>query len=211
MTQWQRRRRRRNIRRLVVCMVIVAVYAAALSTRWSRATDSDVSLRESLGGSDRAHVWWQLGRCAECHREGTDGEVGELRIAGKEPQDHKAECWSEMHGRAGVANAQRCVACHSADSCQSCHDRAPLTHTSGFLHPSSNSLDSNRHILLARLRPSSCLVCHGNFVSTCGECHAPGEIHDWQRKGRDDLGDWAEFLNSKAKASGRNCGLSHNG
>jgi hypothetical protein len=25
------------------------------------------------------------------------------------------------------------------------------------------------------------------------------------------LGDWAEFLNSKAKASGRNCGLSHNG
>jgi hypothetical protein len=196
MTERQQKQRRRNINRLCLFTVIVVVYAVAVATKWSRATDSDVSLRESLGGWERAHVWWQRGQCTDCHRQGEDGEVGELRAVGTEPQNHQAECWSEMHGRADIASAQRCFVCHSADNCQSCHNRAPLTHTSDFLHPSSNNLDSNRHVLLARLRPSSCLVCHGNFVSTCGECHAPGEVHDWQQQGFDDLGEWAELLRS---------------
>ncbi len=196
MTQQQPIKRPRNMKRLVVYTAIAAVYAIAVASKWSGATDSDASLGASPEGWERAHVWWQRGQCADCHREGEDGEVGELRVAGEKPQSHEAANWSEMHGRAEITSEQRCFVCHSADNCQSCHNRAPLTHTSGFVHPDSNSLDSMRHTLLGRLRPSSCLVCHGNFVSTCAECHAPGEVLDWQKQGVNDLGVWAELLRS---------------
>ena len=198
MTQWQLEKRKRNARRLVVFVIIATVYAGAVTARWSRATNSGVSLGESLGGWERAHTWWQRGRCNECHREGKDGDVGELRAVGNKPKSHEVVNWSEVHGRMAVASEQQCLVCHSVDNCQSCHDRAPLTHTSEFVHPSSDSLEANRHILLARLRPSGCLVCHGSFTTTCGECHAPGEVHDWQQQGFDDLSDWPSLVKSRS-------------
>ncbi len=197
--QRQKEKRKQTRKRLVVFVIIATVYAGAVAARWSRATGSDVSLSESLGGWERAHTWWQRGQCTECHREGEDGEIGELRTAGKKPKSHEAVNWSQTHGRIKVDGEQQCLVCHSVDNCQSCHDRAPLTHTSEFVHPSNDSLVSNRHILLGRLRPSSCLVCHDSFVSGCSKCHAPGEVHDWQNKALDDLGDWKSLLRSARK------------
>jgi hypothetical protein len=199
MMQRQKEKRKQTRKRLVVFVIIATVYAGAVAARWSRATGSDVSLSESLGGWERAHTWWQRGQCTECHREGEDGEIGELRTAGKKPKSHEAVNWSQTHGRIKVDGEQQCLVCHSVDNCQSCHDRAPLTHTSEFVHPSNDSLVSNRHILLGRLRPSSCLVCHDSFVSGCSKCHAPGEVHDWQNKALDDLGDWKSLLRSARK------------
>ena len=197
MTELQQKKRHRNVRRFLLFILIVGVYAFAVLTRANRATDANLPIPPlSLGGWESAHVWWQRGKCSECHREEPDGKIGELRVAGPKPTSHEASSWAETHGRAKDSNQDRCFVCHSKNNCRSCHDRAPKTHTTEFLQPSSDSLDANRHILLARLRPSSCLVCHGNFVSTCGQCHAPGEVHDWQQQGMTTLKHWPALLNA---------------
>lgn len=179
--------------RLVAFCAIVTVCAMVVAAKWNRATDPHLS----LGEWESASVWWQRGKCSDCHREEQDGETSEFHVAGAEPTSHKNPCWLQVHGRATASSEARCFVCHSTAGCQSCHNHAPATHTAGFLHPSSGSQDANRHVLLVRLRPSSCLVCHGNFVSTCGQCHAPGELHECQQQALADLQHWPTLMDSR--------------
>ncbi len=190
-----KRRHQKAIKFLLVCIAL-AIVTTAIWSRWSEATDP----RVSLGEWESSHIWWQRGKCQECHRDQEAHEADDPHIAGKMPASHRQPGWGHTHGRAEHSSEGRCYSCHSTSNCQSCHDHAPATHTAGFLHPSSNDIESNRHILLARLRSSSCLVCHDSFVTTCGECHAPDELHRWQQQGLTDLEHWPKLMNHPRKS-----------
>ncbi len=186
------KKRHGKILAIVVFAALAATCIGAVINRYNRATDPHLS----LGEWESSHQWWQRGKCAECHREPLESEAGDIHIAGKAPKSHSEPCWRETHGRAEFASEARCHVCHTTDSCKSCHEHRPATHTAEFLHPSSDNLDANRHIMLARLSMSSCLVCHQSLVSSCGECHAPGETHTWQNEATRELKRWPSLIDT---------------
>ncbi|MAG92405.1 MAG: hypothetical protein CMJ48_01455 [Planctomycetaceae bacterium] len=164
-------------------------------TRWSNATDP----HPSLGEWEDPHLWWTQGRCKDCHRPLKDGETIGVGKAGERPSSHKEEHWREFHGRATGSSESRCYVCHSSNTCRDCHDHPPTTHTKEFKRPSGDGVDAARHTLLGRMRPSSCLVCHGSFVTMCTKCHAPGEVQEWQDRALSDLDHWPTLLDSLRK------------
>ncbi len=190
MTERQARKRPSLERRFVVITAIAVAYAMTLLPSWVDASGPESPLDEW----EDSQVLWQQGECSECHQDKEDDEAQVRFIAGARPASHESACWTAMHGRADASSPQRCFVCHSAATCESCHSHPPATHTSRFMNPSSDGLDANRHVMLARLRPSSCLVCHESFVSTCGQCHAPGEVQDWQKRAVAGLKHWPELV-----------------
>lgn len=100
------------------------------------------------------------------------------------------------HGRSELSSEARCFICHTVDTCKTCHNHPPETHTREFMHPGSNSTEALRHIVLARARPSSCMVCHQEFVSSCSKCHGSSEVFDWYEYGEADLARWPSLLKS---------------
>jgi hypothetical protein len=101
------------------------------------------------------------------------------------------------HGRMENITSESCYSCHQTNSCKDCHSRKPETHTTDFTHPKGSSRGMEEHIMLARLRPSSCLVCHDSFVSDCTNCHTQEEAEKWQNTGDDVLLKWTKgFRNS---------------
>jgi len=113
------------------------------------------------------HELWDRGDCSSCH----DGEA---------PKHHTETDWLRGHGRSRGAEPERCAACHPSEECQECHERAPDSHTPGFLRPGAAGPDRQRHAVLARLNPGGCAVCHLQLHADCSPCHGPTEIWSWQ-------------------------------
>ncbi len=189
-SQTQVRLRSGKIVTLILLAAIAAFCSAGVAHRYQRATDPHLS----LGEWEDPSVWWQEGKCVECHREPMADELDDLHVAGPEPKSHRDTEWRLNHGRSSIASEARCYTCHSTPSCKSCHDQPPETHTAGFIEPASKGPDSTRHAILARLNPSSCLVCHESLVTGCARCHAPSETRQWQQDAMENLSKWPELL-----------------
>ena len=129
-----------------------------------------------LGAATRArrvevapHERWGQGECESCHDD--------------PPKRHRAPSWDLTHGRTDDAGASACATCHPAQTCTGCHSRPPATHAPGFRRPGHGAPDGRRHALLARARPSACLVCHQGLGQGCAGCHGLGEFDAWSEAG----------------------------
>ncbi len=127
-----------------------------------------------------AHDSFAMGDCAVCHEDA--------------PKFHIESQWVLTHGRSPVAVENRCVSCHSPQSCTGCHSLAPASHTANFRNPESNTHEAERHVVFGRARPSSCLVCHRSLATECTSCHRLEEINPWAERGRDELLRWKSLL-----------------
>ena len=189
------RRRSGRVITLALLGIVTACCSAGVMHRYRRATDPHLS----LGEWEDSSVWWQQGKCTECHRQPLTGEAGNPHIAGAEPKSHRNPTWRWNHGRSEEASESRCYTCHKSSSCQACHRRRPEDHTEAYMHPASRGPDATRHALFARLEPSSCLVCHGSLITGCAKCHAPGETQQWQDEAMERLSRWPSLLQSTQK------------
>ncbi len=137
--------------------------------------------------SQNHHEWRKQGKCLDCHSQ------EELAIMAS-PKYHTVQFRRYTHGRISELTSVKCYACHEIDTCQNCHNRMPESHTAGFVHfnASKNLEGIERHILLGRIRPSSCLICH-TFVSTCTKCHTFVEVSSWEKDAKIELLRWKEL------------------
>lgn len=177
--------------RLIVIGILVVACGSATAVKWSRATTPGLSSPDTW---ESAHIWWQEGRCNECHQPEKSGEIIQGEGIQRQPRSHREEFWRETHGRSELSSEGRCFICHSVDTCKTCHSHPPETHTNEFMSPGSDSVDALRHIVLGRARPSSCIVCHQDFVSSCSKCHGSGEVYDWYERGQGELARWPSLL-----------------
>lgn len=135
-----------------------------------------------LDQASLAPDWWREGTCEKCHSP--EGDAGSAA-----PRYHDEQFRQFTHGRTGMSQ-ERCLKCHSEDGCRDCHARAPQTHTAGFRKPAALAPDAQRHAVLARIRPSACMSCHGNFNALCGNCHTSRETEAWGEAAREPLRRW---------------------
>ena len=171
----------------------ITVFTVMALMKWSRATNPHFSLGEWDGSS----IWWQQDKCSECHKPldetktiAIDSSKGS---ASSPPISHQNPNWESHHGRVKAVKRTGCFACHQVSTCDSCHSIVPKTHTIGFSKPDGLSIGAQRHALLARLRPSSCLLCHQNLFTDCTGCHSPGEISSLVKAGEKELKKWPQF------------------
>ena len=129
------------------------------------------------------HEWRKKGACLECHSQDDLARMAS-------PQYHTAQFRQYTHGRA--TDLAKCNACHEISTCHACHQRIPESHTDGFIN-AQTAEGLERHILLGRLRPSSCLVCHQNFVLSCIQCHTIVEVSSWEKDAKKDLMHWEKL------------------
>ncbi len=129
------------------------------------------------------HDMFAQGDCAECHEQA--------------PAYHLVENWAFTHGRAHQGLEESCEACHSAQSCNQCHDRAPVTHTPDFRNPGTDTVDAERHAVVARVRPSACGGCHQSLAEDCTKCHTLGEVDAWSERARVALARWQTLLGAR--------------
>ena len=194
--------RHRKWGRLFVIAAFLFVCGIGVTVKWSRATTPGFVSPDTW---ESAHVWWQEGCCNDCHQPEKSGEIlptdSPIGIEGgegisRQPRSHHDPLWREKHGRSSHSSEARCFICHTVDTCQTCHSHPPNTHTQEFMQPGSHSTEALRHIVLARARPSSCLVCHQDFVSSCSKCHGSSEVFDWHAQGEAQLERWPSLLKS---------------
>ncbi len=184
---------------LLVMGTFVVACGVATAMKLNRATTPGITPPDAW---ESAHVWWQEGRCNECHQPDKSGEILQNEGISRQPRSHHDPFWREKHGRSEHSSEARCFICHSVDTCQTCHNHPPETHTRSFMQPGSDSTESLRHIALARARPSSCMVCHQDFVSSCSKCHGSSEVFDWYESGETELQRWPSLLESLRSGSG---------
>jgi len=175
---------------LLLLAVVTVCCSFAVTQRYQHATDPHLS----LGEWEDSSVWWQQGKCVECHRQPSADESDDIHVAGPQPESHRDPSWHLNHGRSDIATEARCYTCHSTPSCQSCHDRRPKNHTEDFLRPAGDHAGATEHVVLGRLNPSSCLVCHKSLVTGCSRCHAPSETRQWQHTAMQALSQWPSLL-----------------
>jgi len=185
--------RRLRLAILLVIGTFAVSCGAAIAVKWNRATTPGITVPDSW---ESAHIWWQEGRCNDCHQPAKGGEIVAAEGISRKPRSHLDPFWHEKHGRSEHSSESRCFICHSQDTCQTCHNHPPDTHVQDFMHPSGNSKAALRHILLSRARPSSCVVCHKDFVTTCSKCHGANEVFDWYKHGESGLSNWPSLLKS---------------
>ena len=186
---------RRLLHRLLALVALGLLSAAAFL--WGPAQSSHQSVWSWAPAPKR----WAQGDCEHCHRP-QEQVFGQ----GHDDPDRAARPTTTSNSGAtpmGVTPSRGsavawCVM--SSSSCESCHGRAPATHTSQFTCPSNNSPGAVRHALLGRIRPASCLVCHRSFVSSCSGCHHWRETRDWTERAVEQLAGWPEILDSLAVA-----------
>lgn len=173
--------------RLALLLLIAAgVLTTSATAIWYATQDPHHNLVES----ELAPQWWTQGKCRECHS--ADGAQGS-----KAPAYHSAQFRQFTHGRSELKE-DRCLKCHNVQGCRDCHALAPQNHTADFRKPGSDTDEASRHPLLARLRPSACLTCHGNFNVSCGRCHNRAESDAWTEEARKTQHRWPK-LTGKAE------------
>lgn len=186
-------RQRERIGRLLVMGTFVVVCGSATAVKWSRATTPGITPPDAW---ESAHIWWQEGRCNECHQPEKSGEILQADGISRQPRSHQNPFWREIHGRSELSSEARCFICHTVDTCRTCHNHPPETHTREFMQPGSDSAAALRHIVLARARPSNCMVCHQDFVSSCSKCHGSSEVFEWYEHGATELERWPSLMKS---------------
>lgn len=117
--------------------------------------------------------------CTYCHGASTGVqqvgvETGTRQVAAgadceschklERPRSHTLRWDQELHGRAAIANRERCEVCHEQDSCTSCHNQKP------FSHFAIANFERGGHITMARRDQRACFVCH-QFGDFCADCH----------------------------------------
>ena len=163
--------------------------------KYDKSTDPNAS----LGEWEEVHKWRKRGECIDCHSEITmnanlmDVEKGVTIFP---TSFHTEEFKKFTHGHTENVVTESCLSCHEQKTCVSCHSQMPPTHTSGFTHPGGDGEGMKLHILLGRMRPSSCLTCHNSFVDDCTECHTITESEKWTIEGEKDLGQWSDIFKS---------------
>ncbi|MCW8918805.1 MAG: hypothetical protein OQL08_08335 [Gammaproteobacteria bacterium] len=162
---------RRPLKRLFIATALLIVALALLNTRF----ESDV------------HQWRHAGACLDCHSQ--QGKIDPPDIKDgwtlPPPASHDDRFRRYSHGRGEGFTPQRCAACHRAAECSDCHARPPESHTSDFVQPRGHGME--RHILLATVRPASCLACHAPFASACTGCHTAAEVRPWEERAQQAL------------------------
>jgi hypothetical protein len=168
--------------------VMVLIFVIALGVKFK-------DFNFSLETKEDVHEWRKEGKCLECHSshyyidQDTKKECLNIPAA----KYHTEEFRRFAHGRLEGATATRCYSCHEKSSCGDCHSKMPTSHTSDFIKPLGNTTGMQRHIMLGRLRPSSCLVCHKSFKSTCIQCHTMEEAEKWEINADEVLSKWTDL------------------
>lgn len=162
---------RGSIKLAFVLVACVIVLMALINTKF----ESDV------------HAWRHAGKCLDCHSKQSDSEPRSGWII-TPPVSHNDQFRRYTHGKSGGGGYQRCASCHQQNECQSCHNIMPESHTTDFVKPRGTGME--RHIMLASIRPTSCLTCHQPFVSECVGCHTPAEVMPWEERARREMSDW---------------------
>lgn len=112
---------------------------------------------------------WDRGVCAPCHSS------ADLRNLVPETFLAHGPGWDRRHGALAMTTTAQCSACHTAESCDDCHDvsqnmtieRRKATQVGGdFVHPADFL---TRHAMEAASEPARCLSCHR--TETCDSCH----------------------------------------
>ncbi len=132
------------------------------------------------------HEWRHDGACLDCHSRQGDVEL-KSGWSIPPPSSHSEQFRRYTHGKLDK-QFQQCAACHRQTECQSCHDRAPESHTVDFMQP--HGIGMERHILLATIRPATCLTCHDAFVTQCASCHTAAELRPWEQQARQQGMNW---------------------
>ena len=159
--------------------MITGLTVATLIFQLAQAADSLDEWRKP------AHEWRKQGKCLDCHRDSAQGHTM------RPPDYHTEQFRDATHGRTPTLTPSKCYGCHEIQTCQACHRRKPATHTESFIHPDqTNGEGLTRHLLMGRLRPSACLVCHQSFVSECTPCHTPSEVTPWEEQALSQLVPW---------------------
>lgn len=184
-----------RLKRVFIWTLLGAALLAIAGIAWNlmRATDP----HRGLGEWENVHDWRKRGECIECHSARTA-----LPLAAGNPQGrvippaeyHTDEFRRYTHGRHEKHQPQRCAACHERSACIACHARLPESHSEGFTRPQGDTPGAQRHVLLGRVRPSSCLACHGGFMHGCIDCHGPAQMLETQARAYKMLGCWAGAL-----------------
>ena len=164
-------------------LLLMIIAAGAITTTafafWTATNDPHASMNLR----QLSPQWWQRGECQSCHNTG--GEAGSSA-----PRYHSTQFRQFTHGREPGSNPESCFQCHTVNACQTCHSSPPANHNLGFKRPGGGDTDARRHALLARLRPSACMVCHGNFNQLCVECHNRTEAEPWAKLASETLAPW---------------------
>jgi len=112
---------------------------------------------------------WDQGTCTPCHR------AADLRQLVPETFLAHGPGWDRRHGPLAMATTVQCAACHTAESCDDCHDvsqgmtierRTATRVDTDFVHPADFL---TRHAMEAESEPARCLSCHR--TETCDSCH----------------------------------------
>ncbi len=168
--------------------------------------------------------------CLDCHVNAPETEAIQdlkpdprsLLIPAKleAPASHHRADFARKHGSLAGKQGERCVVCHTRESCATCHagtlpaaaaslamagpGRAPGAKTVRRRPRSHGAGWDEHHASLADAAPTTCLSCH--VRSTCLECHRPAA---GQRNGFHPVG----FLASHPAAAYNrqsNCADCHN-
>ncbi len=112
---------------------------------------------------------WDRGECVPCHR------MADLKGLFPRTFLRHGPGWDRGHAAAALATTVQCQACHTAESCDDCHDvtqglrveirQAEQVHRD-FIHPADFL---TRHAMEASSEPARCLSCHR--TETCDSCH----------------------------------------
>lgn len=112
---------------------------------------------------------WDQGVCVPCHR------TQDLKKLFPRTYLRHGLGWDKAHGPAASESVAQCANCHTAESCDDCHDvtqglkvevRTADQIQKNFVHPADFL---TRHAMEAASQPARCLSCHR--TETCESCH----------------------------------------
>ena len=187
--------RDKKYRRWAVLLLLAAIVLLGSKIKHDKSSDPG----RSLGEWEDVHKWRKSGDCMDCHADNvTDGDLADLDkgVTIYPASFHTEEFKKFTHGHTDQVATESCLSCHEQSSCVTCHTQMPSTHTSDFTHPDGDGEGMKLHIMLGRLRPSSCLTCHNSFVDACMDCHTLSESEKWMAEGVKDLGKWGDIFNT---------------
>ncbi len=183
----------RKFRKWGILILLFAFVVIASKVKYDKSSAPNAS----LGEWEEVHKWRKSGECMECHSDNTvNGDLmdTEKGVSIYPTSFHTEEFKKFTHGHTEHVATESCLSCHEQKTCVSCHEQMPPTHTSGFTHPGGGGDGMKLHILLGRMRPSSCLTCHNSFVDDCTGCHSINESEKWTIEGKKDLGKWGDIF-----------------
>jgi hypothetical protein len=118
--------------------------------------------------------------CTECHARNNPIRPSLLHLDGADKAFMHRGDWLPRHSIEARLDGKACLACHTENSCVTCHDRlgiasatqgGPNPHPPGWLTPGSK----DNHGTAARRDALSCAACHDRgAASNCVTCHKSG-------------------------------------